>query len=205
LIDEARPVSKTFGLEVPTLESLLAASGNAHLQLGIKLATTAPRYLRSTLAAFSDHQSIVSWYTRNDGTHEALECLTDTAFKAADGVKTNVGIVTLPDGNQVACFCTLQRFSDSEWFVFWVTMDGLLAIYPVEYPALYSLAFQDPLISWLIDLGQWAYQHAPFEYAAIGWELGEDEWEVSSVPERRTAAYLWPDGSGKLVRHLPNA
>jgi hypothetical protein len=115
------------------------------------------------------------------------------------------GVATLPDGNKLACGSLVRWWKGApEGLDFYISMNVLETVYPVEYPQDESWdAWAGPLDDWLLDLARWVFQAVPFLAATVGEEVGSDlDAQLESGLQERWMGVLAPAANGEL-RWLP--
>ena len=170
-------------------------------ELAIELGSPSDDRLRTALTRLWSHPSLDGCYLDRNQELDQQPRVSPLHWDVAPGAHL-LGLVQLPNGQQVACGSIIVREDDGpDWLDFYIPMVALMEVYgegtyafDEDVSALRS--WQEPLDKYLAELGAYVFAEVPFALGLIGHEVSGDVYAEQiareGIPSQRYIGYLWP-------------
>jgi hypothetical protein len=187
-------------MQAPSTEQLWLGG---FYELAIAYEHSSDIVLDKALQAIWDFPDLQGCYLRPDVEPSGQQRVAPTlgALEAGGHLR---GIVTVPNGKQVACGTFMVREEKGPtWLGFYMPMGALATAYDVgAYPFEQdgsSQSWREPLERWLAAIGEFVFAKSPYRLGLVGFEVSGmvsvEDLVVSGVPEKRWIGYLCPRDS----------
>ena len=173
-------------------------------ELALEYRHVSEETLRSALRAIWSTPGVQGCYASNQVEPEAQVPMPAGHF--IDGGHI-YGVAELPAGHRLPCGLYVVSLDTGEtWIDFYLPQGAIDSVGLSHYEPRGSQEWRRPVDEWLCQIGQTAFDAAPFLLGLVGHEIcAEVDAEVISrhgVPNEREFVYLTPN-EGRLEVHLP--